>query len=257
MGNMTPGSTCGYIEINSREAPQIMKQQKIMKHVGFLIAVLCLALATLPARADSVTFSDTGGTFTSNILKTKLNLTGSGLYAVSGLAQFGVPNTAVATPCGACLGSVALTTSTLTTGTLNATGTGSIGSVATFNPGGTFNVSSSLGGGIVFSGNFSSASWTKVAAGTWQFTGTIMDGMLTIGGKSIVIPTAVTVQLTTTGSGFTTNPNGSVTFANSGGFTNFPTPVAEPNSLILLGSGLGLVGAFGRRRVIKRRARNS
>jgi hypothetical protein len=234
-----------------------MKRQKTLSYVWFLIVLLCLAFGTLAARADSVTFSNTGGTFTSNIPKTKLNLTGSGLYAISGLAGFGISNTALATPCGACLGSVTLTTSTLASGTLNATGTGSIGSVATFNAGGAFTVSSSLGGGLVFSGNFSNASWTKVATGTWQFTGTIMDGTLTIGGKSIVIPTAVTVQLTTTGSGFTTNPNGSVSFANSGGFTNFPTPVAEPNSLILLGSGLGLVGALGRHRAMKRRTRSS
>lgn len=228
------------------------------KHLGYFAVVLCLAFGTPSVRADSVQFSNTGGTFTSNTAKTTLTLSGSGLFAVSGLAAFGIPNSALAPPCGVCLGSVSLTTATLASGTLTATGTGSIGSIATFNPGGTFTVSSSLGGGLVFSGNFISATWIKVAAGTWQFTGTIMDGMLTIGSNGpIVVPTAVNVQLTTTGSGFTTHPDGSVSFANSGGTTNFPTPVAEPNSLILLGSGLGIVGAFGRRRAIKRRTRTS
>jgi hypothetical protein len=229
-----------------------------MKELRFLAVLLCFAFTQLPLHADSVTFSDSGGTFTSNIPKTKLNLTGSGLYAISGLSGFGIPNNSVVIPCGACLGSVTLSTATLASGVLNAQGAGSIGSVATFNPGGSFTVSSTSGAGLLFTGSFSMATWTKTATGTWQFSGTIMNGMLTIGGGSpIPIPTAVTVQLTTTSAGFTTNPNGSLSFSNSGGFTDFATPVVEPNSLILLGSGLGIIGALGRRQVIKRKPRAS
>ena len=227
-----------------------------MKNFRYIALALCFAFAQLPLHADSVTFSDTGGTFTSNIPKTKLNLNGSGLYAISGLAGFGIPNNSLVTPCGACLGTVTLSTNTLATGSgpINATGANSIGSVATFNPGGSFNVTSTYGAGLVFTGTFATATWTKVAAGTWQFSGTIMNGMLTIGkGSAIPIPTAVTVQLTTTASGFTTSGNGSLSFSNSGGYTDFPAPVVEPNSLILLGSGLGIIGAVGRRRAFRRK----
>jgi len=204
--------------------------------------------------ADDVQFSSNGGTFISNPVRTTLSLSGSGLFAVTGLSGFGLPNTSLTLPCGACLGSVSLTTATLFSGLLAATGTGSIGSVAVFNPGGTFSVSSTLGGGLVSTGTFSNATWTKVATGTWTFTGTIMNGILSIGGRnSVGIPTAVTVQLTTVASGFTTNPDGSVSFTNNQGTTNFATPVPERGTLTLLGSGLVCLGGVAKRRSGKAR----
>ena len=221
-----------------------------MNLVRGLALIVVLGTLSLPMFADDVQFSNNGGTFTSNAVRTTLSLSGSGLFAISGLAGLGVPNTSLTLPCGLCLGGVSLTTAALSSGQLAATGTGSIGSVATFNPGGTFSVTSSLGGGLVFSGTFSAASWLKVATGTWTFTGTIMNGTLSIGGGSpIGIPTAVTVQLTTVGSGFMTNANGSVSFTNNQGTTNFATPVPEPGTLTLFGCGLVCLGLVGKRRI--------
>jgi hypothetical protein len=223
---------------------------KVVKRFALLFLLIAIPF---PLLADTVTFSNTGGKFNSNAAKTTLSLTGSGLFAVSGLSGFGVTNTSLALPCGACLGSVTLTTATLASGQLAATGPTSVGSIATFNPGGTFKVTSTLGGGIVFQGSFSNSTWTKSAPGTWTFLGTIMNGTLSIGGGSpATITTAATVQLTTAGSGFTTNSNGSVTFANSAGTTNFAAPVPEPGTLALLGSGLVFVGTFAKHRAMRR-----
>ncbi len=69
-----------------------------------------------------------------------------------------------------------------------------------------------------------------------------------------MVPTAVTVQLTTVGSApvFHTN-KGTYTFSDSGGTTNFSV-APEPGTLTLFGSGLIAVGFFTRRKLVKKAA---
>src|ERR1700730_19159690 len=151
-----------------------------------LVAVFMLVVLTtglpLAAFADSTTvFANHNGTFTQNM--TDLTLTGSKLLSVSGLGAYNCSGVSI------CSGSL-----TLTTGPGNV-GSGTVGTSATFTPGGvampppgsTFgNITitgnpGGPGGAFSFTGPFSSASWVDVA-GTRQFYGLINNGTLSEGG---------------------------------------------------------------------------
>jgi hypothetical protein len=228
--------------------------------------VLALAVLGLPlaASAQEVLFTNDDGTFTSdgNTVGTSTLSLGAGgkgasvLTGISGLAGFGIPNNSVTFNTGtgtctpACLGSLTLTTGTLMSGSLL---TASAGSPATFNAGGSFMVSYT--DGVSFTGTFeANAAWISTGKNTWTFSGSIMDGMLTVGGNTYMITQAATVQLTTTGAApvITKNSKGvitGITFKDSGGTTNFMAPVPEPGTLTLFGSGLIGVGLFTRKRL--------
>lgn len=221
------------------------------------ISVLALMTLLLPfaASAQQVIFTNNDGTFTSNgnaVGTSTLSLGSGELTGISGLAGFGIGNNSVTYPNCAptCLGSINLTTGTLASGSLL---TSSAASPATFNAGGNFTVSYT--DGVSFTGTFSAgAAWISTGKNTWTFSGSIVDGMLTIGGNTYMITQAATVQLTTTGAApvVTKNKSGTITgitFKDSGGTTNFMAPVPEPGTLGLFGSGLIGLGLFAKKKL--------
>ncbi len=235
-----------------------------MKLLQGLVVLLLTAFMSVAASAQtSVIFTNNDGTFTytnsTQILE--LSTTPSGgfpglLTAISGLSSFGINDTAVAynptsnTCTPACLGTITLSTGMRTSGSVTSTDPAQ---AAQFAAGGSFMVSYP-GLAVSFAGTFSSTSWTSAGLGsnTWNFFGTIVGGMLTINGNTVMIPTAVTVQLTTVGVPPLNHPNkGTVTFKDSGGTTNFSV-AAEPGTLTLFGSGLIAVALFARRRFSNR-----
>lgn len=231
-----------------------------MKLLPGLAAVMLAAFMTVAASAQtSVIFTNNDGTFTytNSTQVLELDATPSGgfpgmLTAISGLSSFGVNDTAVSynptlnTCSPACLGTITLSTGMRTSGSVTSTDPTQ---AAQFGTGGNF-TATYPGLAVSFTGTFSSASWTSAGLGsnTWNFFGTIVGGMLTINGTTTMIPTAVTVQLTTVGIPPLNHPNkGTVTFKDSGGTTNFSV-APEPGTLTLFGSGLIAVGLFARRR---------
>jgi hypothetical protein len=228
---------------------------KVMRILLLAFAAATAAFFSLAASAQSVIFTNNDGTFTFDdnpgdatynelALGTISNGLGESgqLTAISGLSGFGIPNNAVTFPAcqPTCLGSISLNTGTIASG--------SILTSATFNPGGNFTVHYT--NGVIFSGSFVSASWNEIAANTWQFTGVIMNGTLTVNGNNYVINTAADIQLTTVGEPATYHSNKKTyTFQDSGGTTNFMSPAPEPGSLALFGSGLIVVGLITRRRL--------
>jgi hypothetical protein len=90
--------------------------------------------------------------------------------------------------------------------------------------------------------------------GTWSFFGTVMGGKLTINGVTYAIPTAATVQLTTSGAAPTGGATGPLTWTDAGGSTSFVAPVPEPGSLGLVGSGLVVLGALAKQRGSRKNA---
>lgn len=194
------------------------------------IALLALLALPLAAFANSIDTTNFGGSLAGSTAG--MTLSGSQLIAVNGI------NNKLIT--GTSLGSVTLSTGTLSGGSLQMGGT--------FNGGGSFVITSSgasgLPSGTLFTGSFSGpVTWTLVTLsnGTHNYTlsgavsGTWFNGSAVFG---------ATTQLTiNTGRGFF---NGTTSI--SSGDTNIVTSVPEPGTLGLLGTGLvGIAGAMHRK----------
>jgi hypothetical protein len=194
------------------------------------ILLVALALPMAAFASNSVDFTNSGGTLSGT--SSGLSLSGSELIAVNGLGGLGLQTGQ--------LGSLAFTTGSLASGSLQMGGT--------FNGGGSFTISGNgtngVPNGVIFNGTFSGpVTWTLVtlANGTHNYT---LTGSIsgTWEGSSYVVNGA-TVQLTiNTGKGFF---NGSTTI--SSGDTNVTVP--EPGTLGLLGTGLiGLAGMLRKKK---------
>jgi hypothetical protein len=195
-----------------------------MKNIILLVA-LGLALP-LTAFADSVDFTNSGGTLTQS--GSTLSLTGSTLAGVIGLNGNG--------PVTGTLGTV-----TFTTGALNS---GSFQLGGTFAAGGSFAIAGNgvngVPDGVIFAGSFTSATWTLVTVNgdnTYTFSGVLagsLEGSNTSG---------TTMQFTlSTGTAFF---NGSIGISPG---DTLVTAVPEPGSLCLVATGLlGLVGSLRRK----------
>ena len=230
-----------------------------MKATQLLMLGLVVVCASLTAFADTVTFFNTDGMISSNSGRTTLTLSGSLLTGFSGLATLGIPDESVTySSCKAtgCLGTVNFTTGAKTGGFLLSTS-------AAFGTGGTITVTES---NFTFSGQLApGATWTCTVTatqacngtgGTWFFNSTVMGGTLTVNGHTFIIANAATIQVTTSGAapGNGLGKTGPVTWVDAGGTTTFPTPVPEPGSLGLVGSGLVGLGALAKRRTARHKS---
>jgi hypothetical protein len=242
-----------------------------MKLCRALAVALLAACAPLAAFAGTVTVNNTDGTFTTNTAQNTLSLTGAGASQLGQVMMLGPGYDCGSSGTPVCSGKVTLLAGPIMSGGSGSTLTPLTGKSTWLGGGGStfFDVTENAGGGLngfTFSGAFSttpgantwSCTGTCVAnknshgvvtswTGTWVFSGTVTNGILTIGGQTFM-ESAATVQLTTI-NGTVTNPGAgkSLTFTDSGGHSTFPSPVPEPSTLSLLGCGLIAVGVLTKR----------
>ena len=183
-----------------------------------LLVLLALALPALTWASSTIDISNAGGTVTGS--DAGLSLTGSVLFKYGSIV-------------GSNLGSVSFTTGAFMTGNAAMGGT--------LTPGGTFTIigngSNGVPSGTIFSGTFTSATWSVIplADGSHQYT---LTGAIEGNGR-----VGATVQLAVvSGKGLFSG-----TADLSSGNTSLSVP--EPGTLGLLGTGLVGIGGLMRRRL--------
>ncbi len=209
-----------------------------MKRI-FLLFALALALPMAVFASSSIDFTNSGGTLTAtttNCSGTCLAVSSSTLVAVNGLNGLGLVT-------GNNLGTLSFETGALTSGSL----AGQVGTPSLFAAGGSFVISSNGANGLpnatLFTGSFSGpVSWQlqQLANGQdiYQLSGVISGTWYT--GQTV---SGATVQLT-----IATGKNGFQGSITLGSGDTVISPVTEPSTLGLLGTGLvGLAGLLKRR----------
>lgn len=185
-----------------------------------LLLVLLALAVPLAASASNIDVGNEGGTISA--MNGGLALTGSVITSYAGIH-------------GNDLGTV-----TFQTGAFQ--GTGSITAGGTLAPGGTITITGNgtngVPNGVIFTGTFTSAQWIPVG-GAYDLLGSIMStsGTTTGGISEITIVAKI-------------GPNGTITLA-SGDITLSTTPVPEPGTLGLLGTGLVGIGGLLRKRFLR------
>ena len=224
-----------------------------------LALAIMLLFVSLTAFGQNVVFDNNDGTWTwspSGTNADDLVLTSSTLTEVTGL-----PSAYDCSTIATCNGTVNIVTGALTSSTTslqpgpcNAM-PDPCTSPATFAAGGSFMVADAHD--LSFSGDFSSETWQKSGppgSAFWTFTGVISNATLTIGGTTFNMINAGTFDITTVGQPPSGSASTGYTWTDKSGFgsTNFPSPVPEPSTLALFGSGLVCVGLWGRRKLLRK-----
>ncbi len=239
-----------------------------MKLTKLLVLAVLAACMPASAFATSAIFDNTDGTFSASAGGdlTLGNISGAGDSTLNGVIGLGPIDCIGYGSPGECSGTVYLTT-----GAGNIQSGGSLKTSAIFTAGGVPAATALFGnititgntggpgGAFTFTGSFSQATWTETiipATKTtpqmefWTFVGTVMNGTLKDSSGTFTGINGATIDLTTIAAPVPVG--GFNTWTDAGGDTTFPSPVPEPDTLTLLGSGLVSIGLLARRRLSKK-----